>query len=59
MCRLPLAALFASGLACSPRSLDSDAMKFASVQSFLRQLSPATRERVENRNLLRLIEPPH
>jgi hypothetical protein len=34
-------------------------MKFASVQSFLRQLSPATRERVENRNLLRLIEPPH
>ena len=32
-------------------------MKFASVQSFLRQLSPATRERVAQGNLLKLLGP--
>lgn len=48
---------FLIGTDASQRSLDSDAMKFASVQSFLLQLSPATREQVASRNLLRLIEP--
>lgn len=48
---------FLIGTDASQRSLGSDAMKFASVQSFLQQLPPATRERVASRNLLRLVEP--
>ncbi len=48
---------FLIGTDASQRSLSSDAMKFASVQSFLRQLSPTTRGRVASLNLLRLIEP--
>lgn len=47
---------FLIGTDASQRSLNSDAMKFASVQSFLLQLSPATRERVASQNLLRLVE---
>lgn len=49
---------FLVGTDASQRSLGSDAMKFASVQSFLQQLGPATREQVATRNLLRLIGPP-
>jgi hypothetical protein len=37
---------FVVGTDASQRSPDSEAMKFASVQSFLRQLSPRARERV-------------
>lgn len=48
---------FLIGTDASQRSLNSDAMKFASVQSFLLQLSPATREKVASQNLLRLVEP--
>ena len=32
-------------------------MKYASVQAFLRQLSPAARERVGRANILSLVEP--
>ncbi len=32
-------------------------MKFRSVQNLLRQLTPATRERVARANLLALLEP--
>ena len=48
---------FVVGTDASQRSAESEAMKFASVQSFLRQLSPAARERVARANLLRLLEP--
>ena len=48
---------FVVGTDASQRSAESDAMKFASVQSFLRQLSPATRERVARSNVLKLLEP--
>ncbi|MCU4182317.1 amidohydrolase family protein [Bosea sp. BH3] len=48
---------FLIGTDASQRSLNSDAMKFASVQSFLLQLSPAAREKVASQNLLRLVEP--
>ena len=48
---------FLIGTDASQRSLGSDAMKFASVQSFLQQLSPTTRERVASLNLLKLVEP--
>jgi len=48
---------FVVGTDASQRSAASDAMKFASVQSFLRQLSPATRARVAQGNLLNLLGP--
>ena len=48
---------FIVGTDASQRSAQSDAMKFASVQSFLRQLSPATREQVARSNVLKLLEP--
>jgi len=48
---------FVVGTDASHRSEESDAMKYASVQSFLRQLSPATRERVGRANILSLVEP--
>jgi len=48
---------FVVGTDASQRSAESEAMKFASVQSFLRQLSPATQERVARTNLLKLVEP--
>jgi predicted TIM-barrel fold metal-dependent hydrolase len=48
---------FIVGTDASQRSQDADAMKFASVQSFLLQLSPATRERVARTNLLALVQP--
>jgi predicted TIM-barrel fold metal-dependent hydrolase len=48
---------FVVGTDASHRSADSEAMKHASVQAFLRQLSPATRERVARANLLKLVEP--
>ncbi len=48
---------FIIGTDASHRSLESERMKFESVQSFLRQLSPATRERVAQGNLLGLTEP--
>ena len=46
---------FIVGTDASGRSRESDEMKFASVQSFLRQLSPATRERVGWRNVDELL----
>ncbi len=46
---------FLVGTDASHHSTQSEAMKFASVQSFLRQLSPATRERVARTNLLNLL----
>jgi predicted TIM-barrel fold metal-dependent hydrolase len=49
---------FVVGTDASHRSRESETMKFASVQNFLRQLSPATRERVAQTNLLRLIDVP-
>jgi hypothetical protein len=48
---------FIVGTDASHRSRESESMKFESVQSFLRQLSEATRERVARTNLLRLIDP--
>ena len=48
---------FVVGTDASQRSAESEAMKFASVQSFLRQLSPAARERVAQGNLLKLLGP--
>jgi len=48
---------FVVGTDASHRSAESEAMKHASVQAFLRQLSPATRERVARANLLQLVEP--
>ena len=38
-------------------SLASETMKFASVQAFLGQLSPATRERVARANMVALLGP--
>jgi predicted TIM-barrel fold metal-dependent hydrolase len=46
---------FLVGTDASGRSRESDGMKFESVQNFLRQLSPSTRERVGSRNLLDLV----
>lgn len=46
---------FLVGTDASHRSAESEAMKFASVQSFLRQLQPPARELVARGNLLRLI----
>jgi len=48
---------FIVGTDASHRSAQSDTMKFESVQAFLRQLSPATRQRVARANLLGLIGP--
>ena len=48
---------FVIGTDASHRSLASEAMKFASVQAFLGQLSPATRERVARANILALLGP--
>jgi len=48
---------FVVGTDASHRSAESEAMKHASVQAFLRQLSPATRERVARANLLKLVQP--
>jgi len=48
---------FVVGTDASQRSAESEAMKFASVQAFLRQLSPATQEKVARGNLLRLLGP--
>ena len=45
------------GTDASQRSAESESMKFASVQSFLRQLSPATREQVARSNVLKLLRP--
>jgi predicted TIM-barrel fold metal-dependent hydrolase len=46
---------FLVGSDASHRSPEMEAMKFASVQNFLRQLSPAVREQVARGNLLRLV----
>lgn len=46
---------FLVGTDASHRSEASEAMKFDSVQAFLRQLSPATRNRVARDNILRLV----
>ena len=48
---------FVVGTDASHRSAESEAMKHASVQAFLRQLSPAARERVARSNLLKLVGP--
>jgi predicted TIM-barrel fold metal-dependent hydrolase len=50
---------FIVGTDASHRSRESEHMKFDSVQSFLRQLSPATRDRVARANLLALVDPNH
>lgn len=47
---------FLVGSDASHRSLDSDTAKLESVQSFLRQLSPAAQERVARGNILKLIQ---
>jgi predicted TIM-barrel fold metal-dependent hydrolase len=47
---------FIVGTDASHRSRESEQMKFDSVQSFLRQLSPATRDRVARTNLLTLVD---
>jgi predicted TIM-barrel fold metal-dependent hydrolase len=47
---------FIIGTDASHRSVANDTMKFESVQAFLKQLSPAARERVAEANLLSLIE---
>ena len=46
---------FVVGTDASHRSRASEEMKFASVQAFLRQLSPATRDRVARENILALV----
>jgi predicted TIM-barrel fold metal-dependent hydrolase len=46
---------FIIGTDASQRSREMEIMKHESVQNVLRQLSPATRERVAMRNLLRLL----
>jgi predicted TIM-barrel fold metal-dependent hydrolase len=48
---------FIVGTDASQRSREYEVMKFESVQTFLHQLSPATRARVAETNLLGLIEP--
>lgn len=48
---------FLVGTDASHRSRASEAMKHASVQAFLRQLSPAAREQVGRGTLLRLLRP--
>ena len=46
---------FVVGTDASHRSKNSDEIKFASVQTFLRQLSPSAREKVAQANILRLL----
>lgn len=46
---------FIVGTDASGRSLESDRMKFESVQNLLRQLGPDTRERVARRNVEQLL----
>lgn len=46
---------FVVGTDAAGRSRANDAMKFESVQNFLRQLSPQARELVGSRNMLRLL----
>ncbi|MET4576033.1 putative TIM-barrel fold metal-dependent hydrolase [Ottowia thiooxydans] len=46
---------FMVGTDASNRSVSADAMKFASVQNFLSQLSPAAREQVGSGTLLKLV----
>ncbi len=46
---------FIMGTDASHRSLEQDAMKHASVQNVLRQLTPATRERVATANIKAMI----
>ncbi|WP_431113256.1 amidohydrolase family protein [Variovorax paradoxus] len=46
---------FLVGTDASHRSISSDAMKYASVQSFLAQLSPPAREEVGRGTLMRLV----
>ena len=46
---------FMVGTDASHRSRESETMKFESVQNFLRQLSPAARQRVGRENLLELV----
>jgi predicted TIM-barrel fold metal-dependent hydrolase len=48
---------FIVGTDASHRSIESEIMKLESVQAFLRQLAPATRERVGRANLLALLGP--
>jgi len=47
---------FVVGTDASHRSRESEIMKCDSVQAFLRQLSPATQDRVARTNLLRLVD---
>jgi predicted TIM-barrel fold metal-dependent hydrolase len=47
---------FIIGTDASHRSREREVMKLESVQNFLRQLSPAARERVAGTNLLRLLD---
>lgn len=49
---------FLVGTDASHRSPASEAMKFESVQNFLRQLTPGTRQRVARDNLLELVGAP-
>jgi predicted TIM-barrel fold metal-dependent hydrolase len=49
---------FIVGTDASQRSRETEIMKFDSVQAFLRQLSPGTRERVARVNLLNLVDSP-
>lgn len=46
---------FVVGTDASHRSAPSEAMKFGSVQGFLRQLSPSVRDQVARGNLIRLL----
>ncbi|MGH9935593.1 MAG: hypothetical protein ACREAM_05055, partial [Blastocatellia bacterium] len=48
---------FIIGSDASHRSRESEIMKFESVQTFLRQLSPGAQDRVARTNLLNLVEP--
>jgi predicted TIM-barrel fold metal-dependent hydrolase len=48
---------FVVGTDASLRSVSSDEAKVASVQDFLAQLTPATRDRVARTNLNRILEP--
>jgi len=48
---------FIIGSDASHRSRESEIMKFESVQTFLRQLSPGAQDRVARMNLLNLVEP--
>lgn len=49
---------FIIGTDASHHAIEREEMKHRSVQNFLRQLSPATRDRVARDNILSLVEPP-